>query len=106
MKTNVEYQQEEQLLWESLVKAGVPVSLRGGLVRFVLAGIRPRSFLSAVLANDLISAVTRADDETSIEDLRAVTRWIYNDSPSQCHGSAGIVADWVAKKAREFGVTK
>ena len=39
-----------------------------------------------MLANDLMEAVGRAD-ESSLANLAAICRYVYNDIPSNAHGS-------------------
>ena len=91
-------------LYESLKAANVPEHLHGGIVRYVVSGIKPGSFLCAVIANDLLSVLCRASDDLSLEDLRAVCRWFHNDAPDRCHGTYGLLADWMAAKGKECGI--
>lgn len=89
---------------DSLERASVPKHLRGGIVRYIISGIKPGSFLCAVIANDLISVLCRASDDLSLEDLRAVCRWLHNDAPDRCHGTYVLMADWIIAKAKEYGI--
>jgi hypothetical protein len=73
----------------------VPEHLRGGLMRYVENGIPPGSFLTAVVSNDLFEAMGRAD-EISRLNLLQVIRWLYNNAPRACYGSAGQVRAWLA----------
>lgn len=94
----------EPEICESLKAAGVPAHLHGGIVRYCISGLRPGGFLTAVIMNDLLLAVCRADDDVSMEEMRAVCRWLYNDAPSACRGSAEAMARWVVAKEKEYGV--
>jgi len=94
----------EQQLYESLKAANVPEHLRGGIVRYVQSGIIPGSFLRSVIANDLISAVCRADDTLAIGELRAVCRWFLHQAPMQCHGTYFAMDEWSSAKAKEYGI--
>lgn len=50
-------------------------------------------FLRAVLSNDLMEAVGRADDD-NIRTLPAICSYVYMELPSRCHGSPEIVKEW------------
>ena len=51
-------------------------------------------FLTAVLQNDLMVAMGRADDLSRLE-LFEICRFVYNEMPSQCWGSKEIVRKWL-----------
>lgn len=70
-----------------------PVSLRGGLERWITKGIMPGDFLKAVLENNLSKAIGRAD-ETNIKYLPGIVTWLYNRAPSACWGSRERVQGW------------
>lgn len=57
-------------------------------------------FLAAVLSNDLMDAIGRADKE-SMADLFSICDYVYNHIPARCHGSRKIVREWIAKKPKE-----
>lgn len=59
-------------------------------------------FLRAVLANDFMEAVARADDYNLL-DLHEIACYIYNNIPYNCHGSYEIVEAWIAKKREKRG---
>jgi hypothetical protein len=66
----------------------------GSLLRYVEYGVTPGGFLTAVLANDFMGAVGRADSFNKLH----LPQWaavIYNDVPSGCHGSPDHVATWI-----------
>jgi hypothetical protein len=50
-------------------------------------------FLRAVLSNNLMEAVGRADGY-NIRTLPAICSYVYNELPSNCHGSPEIVTLW------------
>ena len=60
------------------------------------------SFLYAVLTNNLIDAVTKADD-TNIHCLRSIVLYIYNNTPGICWGNREKVEEWInpTKKPKE-----
>jgi len=66
-----------------------------GLERYIYKGILPGDFLSAVLRNDLVSAVSNAD-ETNLANLPVYIGFLYNEVPSTCWGSPQKVEEWSA----------
>ncbi len=60
-------------------------------------------FLEAVLSNDLMGAMGRADEENRA-DLFEICGYVYNDIPAPCHGSPSKVREWLdcfAQRRRE-----
>lgn len=74
----------------------IPPHLRGGLVRYVLLGIKTGSFLQAVIENDFCSASIRADD-ISGRFSRELARFIYNEMPTGAWGSNAKMKEWIAE---------
>lgn len=64
-----------------------------GVRLYVEEGIQPGSFMRAVLANDFMGAVKRADSSNG-ELLREWAQFVYNYLPSDCWGSYKTVDDW------------
>lgn len=71
----------------------IPDNMRPALLAWVNDGIRPGSFLTAVLENNLMEAVGRADSKNALH-LKDYAAFIYNAVPSGCHGSAQKVDAW------------
>lgn len=67
------------------------------LNRYVEKGIHPGDFLKAVLENNLMEAVGRAD-HINIRRLPEICKYVYNNIPSLCHGSLEKVEKWVQLK--------
>ena len=82
----------------------LPVGLQDGMQRYVEHGILPGDFLTAVLENNLFTAVSRADD-TNIKLIPEIVKWIYNEIPQHSWGSPKDVEEWTAKFAKPLGVT-
>ncbi len=70
---------------------------KAGIDRHVSHGVPTGSFLQAVLENNLMEAIGRADDDNR-QDLYEICDYIYNEIPSTCHGSPQKVKDWQAQK--------
>ncbi len=71
----------------------IPISMHGGLVRHVLAGVPTGHFLAALLTNDLMEALVRADPN-SLANLRPLCLFLRNSTPPLCHGSHAKVNAW------------
>jgi hypothetical protein len=71
----------------------VPEHLREGLQRYVETGGGVGGFLTALIENDLVSAVPRAD-AISFAHIRDLCLWLYNEAPRQCWGSKQKRIDW------------
>jgi len=69
--------------------------------RFLTKGINPGQFMTAVLSNNLMDAMARADEET-VGDLKSITMFIYNDVPGMCHGTRAKVSEWLQGGHREY----
>lgn len=76
---------------------GIPERMQGGLIRYYNNRIQPGHFLTAVLENDLVEAVNRADHE-NVHLLKSYVMWLYNVPPGRPTGwgSPEAVADWLA----------
>lgn len=78
----------------------IPERMRDGVELYVNSGIRPGSFLQAVISNKLKEAVMWADGE-NMANLPAYANFFYNFAPHDCHGSEKIMEDWITKKTEE-----
>lgn len=67
--------------------------IKASLDRWVSIGCPTGDFLKAVLCNDLMGAMGRADDDNR-RDLFAICAYVYNELPGDCHGSPEIVKAW------------
>ena len=66
------------------------------LERYLDHGIPTGGFLRAVLAHDLMEACQRSD-HWNLPNLPAYAAYMYNEIPSNCHGSYKIVDAWIAQ---------
>ena len=73
---------------------GVPAHMRGALVRYYNNRLPPGGFLTAVLSNDLMGALSQAD-ETNKHALPAYGMWLYNQAPIGSYGSRENVRRWL-----------
>ena len=72
----------------------IPEYMAGGMARYLLQGIPSGDFLTAVLENNLMEAIGRADQE-NMRNLPAYVSFLYNETPSNCFGSHKIVNEWI-----------
>lgn len=68
--------------------------IKESLERYVEHKIPTGGFLEAVLSNNLVEAVGRADSE-NIQRLPEIVRYVYNKLPSSCWGSPEKVKEWL-----------
>lgn len=72
----------------------MPPAIHKGLVAYKFDGRPTGSFIEAVVKNDLIGAVGRADPE-SFAALRDICRWVYWELPESSVGKAAY-KKWIA----------
>lgn len=80
-------------LWEGQYEA-IPQVTREGMMAYVEDRKEPGGFLSAVICNDLLNAVCRADRENLVV-LKEIVQWFYNVAPMGCSGSKQKMALWL-----------
>jgi hypothetical protein len=81
--------------------ANAPSHMVEGLLEYVLLGTRQGGFLNALLRNDFMKAMTKADDV----NLRRIHDWaivLYNYVPSGCYGSDQKVDNWILQGGLVF----
>jgi len=72
----------------------LPEHMRDGMQRYIERGIPPGSFLTAVLENDLMLAVLRADS-INRRHLFDLAEFLYSKAPTMCWGSRESVDLWI-----------
>jgi hypothetical protein len=77
-----------------MIKPHIPERFQEGIANYYVFGIKPGSFLAAVLANDLQEAFARADT-TSVHELPGIVSWLYNYAPASSRGSWAALATWM-----------
>lgn len=78
----------------------VPPHMWDAVEGYYLHGFAPGSFLAAVLSNDLMEALGRADDVNAIA-IRDWCRFLYNYTPSGSYGSPERYRAWLARFAEQ-----
>lgn len=75
----------------------IPKRMEGSIIRYIEDGINPGRFLTAVICNDLLEAVSRADNE-NLANLPAYVDFFYNQAPRLCWGSKEKMERWIASR--------
>jgi hypothetical protein len=73
--------------------SNVPEHTRKALEDYFIHGYQPGSFLTSVLANDLLTASCRADAQNK-QCLGYIAEWIVHNSPVGSYGSYDAVYSW------------
>lgn len=76
----------------------IPEATREAMVEYVENRREPGGFLSAVICNNLINAVGRADKHNLLV-LKEIVQWFYNVAPSCCFGSPEKMSSWLKNEA-------
>lgn len=71
----------------------IPQYTKNAIDKWVSKGIRPGSFVEAVLSNDLMGAFAKADD-TNMYYMLDIIRYVYNEIPADCQGSKEKFKAW------------
>ena len=75
----------------------IPPQIMAALLRYKDSHLNTGSFLRAVISNDLISAVQKADSE-SLKSLPLIASWAYTELPADAWGSYEAFQKWVERK--------
>ncbi|MGE3246143.1 MAG: hypothetical protein AB7F96_15415 [Beijerinckiaceae bacterium] len=84
----------------------IPYSLRGPLARYLLDGLDPGGFLTAIIRNDLASLILHHPAERMDGMVAPVMRFLHYCVPAQAHGSFNAMALWAASPNRRFIIPK
>jgi len=79
---------------QTLTDFGIPGYMHDGIVRYFENGIRPGSFLCAIINNDLRAAVAFADS-TNKHIIHRYVQWLYSVAPSSSWGYDGAVSNFI-----------
>ena len=72
----------------------LPQHMQDGVRLYLDKGVKPGSFLTAVLSNNLVEAFKTAD-VTNIMNMQRWATWLYNDCPVGAWGSLDKVESWI-----------
>jgi hypothetical protein len=91
----------DESLRASASRCGIPEHMHDGIVHYILYGLRPGSFLFALVSGDFWEMARRADAE-NFAAFQSYAKFFYNDTPGGCFGSIEKVVDWMNHKGMEF----
>ena len=75
----------------------IPEHMRSGVKRYLENGIRPGDFLIAILENNLVQSVGRADKINQAHIIEWAN-FLYNEMPMESWGSKEKVNAWIKKR--------
>lgn len=64
------------------------------MVRYLVHGLNPGSFFTAVLANDFHGAMMRSHPLNTVTALKSLVGWVHDDFPAYSYGSYEKVEAW------------
>ena len=79
---------------ETMALWNVPKEYADPMYNYLVYGFSPGGFFTSVLANDWHTAIMRSHPANTIDALKAVTGWIYDQMPKQAVGSYEAVDEW------------
>lgn len=82
-------------MYETFLKWHVPEDFAMPMYNYLVYGLSPGSFFSAVLENDFMKAVQRSHTGNTISSLKALTGWIQDCMPHQAYDSSYRIAEWL-----------
>lgn len=75
--------------------AAIPEHTRNALLRYARNHIKAGGFIEALVSNDLMNAVGRADSVHK-PIIGECVLWLMNQAPSGCFGSAAKYDEWIS----------
>lgn len=75
----------------------IPQHMQEAIRRYIVQGLAPGHFLSAVIKNDLRGAVNYAD-AVNLPLIKLYVQWFYNVAPGNCHGSPEVMKEWMLSR--------
>lgn len=77
-----------------MMNYAIPQLVREGIDDYVEHRRRQGGFVMAVLRNDLLWSIVRADS-ASLAALKSIVRYLHNEVTDECWGSDEKVATWL-----------
>jgi len=78
----------------------IPETTRYSLDMYANEGQQVGHFLTAVLTNNLVEAVSHAD-EGNIANIQKIVKYMYNKMPAECWGNKEDVDAWIKKGGKK-----
>lgn len=93
---SLELEAAETELSQALIDFSIPSHLHYGIKEYILRGRAAGHFLNAVFRSDLFGAFA-AGDETSLEALHDIVKFLYNIAPSSSVGTKERFESWIER---------
>jgi len=75
----------------------IPLGMISSIIRYIVFGIQPGSFLSAVFRNELVGAYSCADSDNEVL-MRGYADFLYSHAPTECWGSKAKIDAWSTER--------
>lgn len=82
-------------MYNTFLNWSVPGEYADVMYNYLVYGLAPGSFFSAVLANDFMKAIGHSHLGNTIIALKTLTGWIQDCMPPQAYGSSYLIAEWL-----------
>jgi hypothetical protein len=82
-------------MYNTFLSWNVPEDFAMPMYNYLVYGLAPGSFFSAVLENDFRKAIRHSHIGNNIIALKALTGWIHECMPNQAYGSSYLIAEWL-----------
>lgn len=79
-------------------QCGVPEHTLESLILYIVHHIEPGGFLVAFLANDLMEAIGRADQQNAYA-IKEIATFVYSYAPNTCHGSYEKIKSYLSQRS-------
>ena len=97
MPTREEYLIDKAKHIQELYSKSIPESTLESLEAYRVDHRPTGDFLEAVLSNDLMGAMGRADNY-NVKAMFDICRYVYNELPFSSHGSSKNYQEWIRNK--------
>lgn len=91
-----DYTYPESWLADARALSTIPLHMHEGLKNYVVHGIPPGGFLTAVLENKLVESFAKADDVNQ-RNMLGWVNFLYGAMPVGSWGSEEAVAKWIKR---------
>jgi hypothetical protein len=75
-------------------KGFIPPHIRLGFENYLIHGIYPGGFVEALICNNFIGAIKKADS-TNKNHLHDIADWMLYNMPTNCYGNREIMKNWI-----------
>lgn len=91
----------EEGFWKSFESCPVTDEWQGVLYNYIIHGLHPGSFFTAVLSNDLMWAAQSSHIFNDWNSIRALCTWLLHEAPIGSWGDEDAVIKWIALSEEE-----